>query len=99
MFKTLTDRIARDKDYPERCFTLDIYARVLDGVIYDHLIYAFHEEKNNIGEYIRLRDRRPCVRHNICRIVVDDAVSLLFSEGHFPSVESDDRETQSALGA
>ena len=99
MFKTLTDRIARDKDYPERCFTLDIYARVLDGVIYDHLPYAFHEEKNNIGEYVRLRDRRPCVRHNICRIVVDDAVSLLFSEGHFPSAESDDRDTQAALCA
>jgi hypothetical protein len=99
MFKTLTDRIARDKDYPERCFTLDIYARVLDGVIYDHLTYAFHEEKNNIGEYIRLRDRRPSVRHNICRIVVDDSVSLLFSEGHFPGAESDDRETQRALCA
>ncbi len=37
MFKTITDAIDRDKDYPERQFKIDILSRVLNGEIYDHL--------------------------------------------------------------
>ena len=45
---------------------------------------------NDGGEYVPLRERRPSVRNNLCRTVVDDSVSLLFSEGNFPTVECTD---------
>src|SRR5471030_89311 len=61
--------------------------RVLDGEIYDKLEHAFHYEVTDSGEYVPLRKRRPSVRQNLCRTVVDDSVSLLFSEGNFPAVE------------
>jgi hypothetical protein len=92
MFRTIASRIQRDNDYPERHFTLDVYGRVLEGAFYDHLPYGFHIEQNGAGEYVPLRDRRPNVRYNLCRLVVDDAVSLLFSEGHFPTPDLGDAE-------
>jgi len=98
MFKTIKDKIQRDKDFPQRQFDINVLTRVLRGNLYDHLEYPFHQEKkDNIGEYIPLRDRRPSVRYGLCRVVVDDSVSLLFSEGHFPAVECKDEKTREAL--
>lgn len=98
MFKTIKDKIQRDKDFPQRQFDIDVLTRVLRGKLYEHLEYPFHQEKkDNIGEYIPLRDRRPSVRYGLCRIVVDDSVSLLFSEGHFPTIECKDEATREAL--
>jgi hypothetical protein len=98
MFKTIKDKIQRDKDFPQRQFDIDVLTRVLRGKLYDHLEYPFHQEKKDqIGEYIPLRDRRPSVRYGLCRIVVDDSVSLLFSEGHFPTIECKDEQTREAL--
>ena len=90
MFDTLCDLVPRDNAYPNRVRKLAILNRVLDGTIYDILPYYFHEERNEAGEYIPLRQRRPSVRYPLCRIVVEDSVSLLFSEGHFPTIESPD---------
>jgi hypothetical protein len=90
VFDTLCDLVPRDPDYPDRVRRLDILNRVLDGTIYDVLPYHFHEERGPGGEYIPLRLRRPSVRYPLCRIVVEDSVSLLFSEGHFPAIESSD---------
>lgn len=98
MFKTIKDKIQRDKDFPQRQFDIDVLTRVLRGKLYEHLEYPFHQEKKDgIGEYIPLRDRRPSVRYGLCRIVVDDSVSLLFSEGHFPTIECKDETTREAL--
>lgn len=98
MFKTIKDKIQRDKDFPQRQFDIDVLTRVLRGKLYDHMEYAFtQEKKDGIDEYIPLRDRRPSVRYGLCRIVVDDSVSLLFSEGHFPTVDCQDEETREAL--
>jgi hypothetical protein len=98
MFLTIKSKIQRDKDYPQRQFDIDVLTRVLKGKLYDHLEYDFHQEKkDNIGEYIPLRDRRPSVRYALCRIVVDDSVSLLFSEGHFPEIDCKDEATREAL--
>ena len=98
MFRNIVNRIKRDRDYPLRQFAIDVYSRVLDGAIYDHLPHSFHEERNEgNGEYIPLRDRRPSVRCNLCRIVVEDSVSLLFSEGHFPKPTSDTEGASEAL--
>lgn len=89
MFRSIISAIPRDKDFPARTFTLQVNERVLEGALYDHIPSAFHQEKNDAGEYIPLRNRRPAVRYNLCRLVVDDSVSLLFSEGHFPTPDGD----------
>lgn len=90
MFATICGLIPRDPDYPERAWRLEILRRVLNGSLYDVLPYQFHEERGAGGEYIPLRHRRPSVRYALCRIVVEDSVALLFSEGHFPTITSPD---------
>jgi hypothetical protein len=98
MFKSIKLKIQRDKDYPERQFDIDVLTRVLKGSFYDHLEYDFHQEKKDgIGEYIPVRERRPSVRYALCRVVVDDSVSLLFSEGHFPEIDCKDETTREVL--
>jgi hypothetical protein len=97
MFETICDFIPRDPDYPERTRTLNILTRVLSGSIYDVLPYQFHEERTTGGEYIPLRNRRPSVRYPLSRIVVEDSVSLLFSDGHFPVIECTDLETRTNI--
>jgi Phage portal protein, SPP1 Gp6-like len=99
MFDTLCDLVPRDNDYPERVRKLTILNKILDGTLYDFLPYHFHEERSESGEYIPLRQRRPSVRYPLCRIVVEDSVSLLFSEGHFPTIDSSDRAVRSALAS
>jgi hypothetical protein len=97
MFETICNLIPRDPNYPARARTLDILKRVMDGRLYDVLPYQFHEERGGGGEYIPLRNRRPSVRYALCRIVVEDSVSLLFSEGHFPTIDCADPEIRSVL--
>lgn len=86
-----------DTDLPARAHAIAMAMRVLNGDLYEALPYPFHTEKNDAGEYIPLRSRRPSVRYNLCRIVVDDSVSLLFGDGHFPAVESKDEPTRDML--
>jgi len=97
MFETICSQIPHDPHYPARARTLDILKRVLDGKLYDVLPYQFHEERGAGGEYIPLRSRRPSVRYSLCRIVVEDSVSLLFSEGHFPVIDCADRVVRTVL--
>lgn len=97
MWRTITDRIRPDPDMPARARTLDIYARMLDGTIYDVQPSRFHEERSANGEYVPVKDRAPSVRSGLCRSVVDDAVALLFGEGRFPEVTCEDRPTVDAL--
>nr|WP_294915933.1 phage portal protein [uncultured Neokomagataea sp.] len=72
--------------------------RVLDGTQYDALSYPFAQERSGAGEYIPLSNRRPAVRTNMCRTVVDDAVSLLFGDSHWPSLVVDDPRVADAMG-
>jgi hypothetical protein len=97
MFGTICARIGSDADYDERVRRLDILQRVLDGRLYDVLPYQFHEERGAGGEYIPLRNRQPSVRYGLARIVVDDSISLLFGDGHFPTVDCRDPLTRAAL--
>ena len=90
MFDTLRALLPRDADYPSRVADLDLLQRVLKGTLYDSLPYQFHEERGAGGEYIPIRQRRPCIRYALCRTVVEDSVALLFSEGHFPRILCDD---------
>ncbi|MDE2442407.1 MAG: phage portal protein [Betaproteobacteria bacterium] len=96
-FKTLQASYPKDADYPARTFRISALTRVIDGTLYDTLEYPFSEEKNGAEEYIPLAKRRPSARTRICGTVVNDSISLLFSEGHFPAVECVDEETRDAL--
>ncbi|MDE2468752.1 MAG: phage portal protein [Bradyrhizobium sp.] len=97
MYDTIKALIPGDSDLPPRARTIDILSRVLDGTIYDVLQYAFHVEYNEAREYIPISQRKPSVRTGMIRTVVDDSVSLLFSEGHFPEISCDDDATKDAL--
>jgi hypothetical protein len=97
MFETICRLIPADPLYSSRARTLDILKRVLDGKLYDVLPYQFHEERGPGGEYIPLRNRRPSVRYALCRTVVEDSVALLFSEGHFPTIDCVDRGVRATL--
>jgi hypothetical protein len=54
------------------------------------LPYEFHDERTGGGEYVPLRLRKPSVRYGLPRVVVEDSVALLFSEGHFPTFDCAD---------
>ncbi|HEY7579425.1 MAG TPA: phage portal protein [Acetobacteraceae bacterium] len=97
MFDTICRLIPVDPLYPGRARTLDILKRVLEGKLYEVLPYEFHEERGAGGEYIPLRNRRPSVRYALCRVIVEDSVSLLFSEGHFPTIDCADRDIRATL--
>lgn len=97
MFQAICDLVPWDRDLPARARQLDLMRRVLEGTLYDALPYEFHEERTGGGEYVPLRQRKPSVRYALARIVVEDSVALLFSEGHFPAVASPDGAVQGAL--
>jgi Phage portal protein, SPP1 Gp6-like len=97
MFDTIISRIPGDRGLPPRARTLGILHRVLEGTLYDALPYEFHQERTAGGDYIPLRERRPSVRYGLCRIIVEDSVALLFSEGHFPTIDSPDRTVAALL--
>lgn len=94
---SLQSRMPRDADMPARCSRLLAFEAVLEGRQYDQLTYPFSKERSEAGEYVPLDERRPSVRTGLCRVVVDDSVSLLFSEGHWPTIRVADPRTLLAL--
>ena len=96
-FRSLQATFEQDRDYPERTYRVQSLTRVIDGTLYDALQHPFSEEKGKNEEYVPLSARRPSARTRICATVVNDSVSLLFSEGHFPTVECADEATRDAL--
>lgn len=98
-WQAIAAEMPRDIDYPARAWALDAMTRVLEGRLYDHIMYPFADEKLENGQYVPLRKRRPSVRSDLCRVVVDDSVSLLFDEGHFPEIAAEKPETVDALKA
>ena len=99
MFATICGLIPPDPSYLPRANRLEILSRVLDGSLYDVLPYEFHEERSANGDYIPLRLRRPSVRYPMARIIVDDSLALVFSDGHFPTYNCPDPVVAAALVA
>ncbi len=99
MFQAICGLIPVDPDLSVRARRLDILRRVLNGTLYDVLPHDFYDERSPSGEYIPLRRRRPCIRYALARIVTEDSVALLFSEGHFPTFDSPDRLVRDGLAA
>ena len=93
----LQSRMPHDTAMSRRSFRLAALEAVLEGRQYDVLKYPFSKERGDSGEYIPLDERRPSVRTGLCRVVVEDSVSLLFSEGHWPSLRASDPRTASVL--
>nr|WP_321986662.1 phage portal protein [uncultured Lichenicoccus sp.] len=93
----LQARMPRDADLPARCNRLGALEAVLEGRQYDVLPFAFSRERSSSGDYVPLDERRPSVRTGLCRVVVEDSVSLLFSEGHWPEIGAADHRTIQAL--
>ncbi|WP_438384108.1 portal protein [Asaia sp. BMEF1] len=73
--------------------------KVLEGAQYDALPYPFASERSAAGEYIPLSQRRPSVRTNLCRTVVDEVVSLLFGNTHWPLAVASHAPTSEAMNA
>lgn len=82
---------------PARCQRLLNLATVLDGRMYDGIKAPFSEETNGAGEYVPLSRRRPSVRTQLIRTVVEDCASLLFGDGHFPTITADDHASQDVI--
>lgn len=94
---SLQARMPCDGTMSARSFRLAALEAVLEGRQYDTLPFPFSKERSGAGEYIPLDERRPSVRTGLCRVVVEDSVSLLFSEGHWPSIRAADPRTMTAL--
>ena len=93
----LQARMPQDTDLPERSFRLSALEAVLEGRQYDALPHAFSRERSDSGDYVPLDERRPSVRTGLCRVVVEDSVSLLFSEGHWPTIRASSPQTAQAI--
>ncbi len=96
-WQALQSGYPKDAGYPSRAMRLTALAKVRDNTLYDSLPHPFSEEFSGSGEYISLNKRRPSVRTGLCRVVVDDSVSLLFSEGHWPTVQAKTTDTVATL--
>lgn len=96
MFRTIAKTWPQG-DLAPRAYRMAILRRVLNGTFYDNLRHAFAEEVNDAGEYVPLRKRRPSVRTSICRIVVEDSVSLLFGSDNFPAIAVADKNQEAQL--
>jgi hypothetical protein len=100
MYKSLIDKnYVADPDYPPRARRIMCYEKVLDGTIYDALKFNFSEEIAPNKEYVKVYERRPSVRQNLCRTVVRNSASLLFGQGHWPTVDAADPNTRETLKA
>jgi hypothetical protein len=97
MYDTIARTLPADPDYPARTHCLELLRRVLDGTLYEGLPYSFQDEKGADGTYIPIRNRRPSVRYPLSRIVVADSVSLLFGDGHFPTLDCADHAVRRLL--
>lgn len=95
-FQTLKKTFGQDRDLPPRTHAMDSLRRVLEGRQYDELTQEFHEEESG-GQYVKLRERRPSVRYPLCRLLVEDSVSMLFSGDHLPNIDCEDTQTQESL--
>ena len=73
--------------------------QVLQGWQYDCLPNPFDKEVTDGtgGAYIPLSERRPSVRTNLCRVVVEEAAELLFADTHWPTIQGKDPKTTTAM--
>ena len=94
MHKKLIALVKKDDALPERAHRLTWLDEFRTSKIYDRLPHSFCDEKEEgTGKYIPLAQRSPSVRLGIPQVIVKDSTALLFSEGHFPSIETEGSNT------
>lgn len=79
-------------DYAPRTYLIDCYKKIYAGTFYDVLVNDFHTEVDETTSYIPISQRIPCVQSNLARVVVDQSVSLVFGQRHFPRVQINEDE-------
>jgi len=99
VYRTIANLHSRDNDYPARVWQLSVYKAILDGTFYDVLPNEFWEAQRDNGEAVPLSSRRPSVRYNVARLVVQDSVSMLFGDERFPTIDCQDEPTLEAMKA
>jgi hypothetical protein len=97
MFNYIKSQIDWDRDMSDRAKMIDLYTRVYEGEIYNHLKYFFFQERDFSGNYIPVHKRQPSVKANFCKLVVDTSVSLLFGTDHFPAIVHKDDSVREQL--
>jgi hypothetical protein len=97
--KRILSRYPKGRDFPARTHQNIALERLLDGTLYDVLPYQFHDERNGAQEYIPLAKRQPAVHvgTNLLRTVVQDSIGMLFGEGRFPVIETQDAAARDIL--
>lgn len=84
------DNVSREK-------RIENLYKYLNGSIYNSLRYPFTQNYTTSGSYIVTTKRRPSVLYKICKIIVDNSVSLVFGGNHFPKIEVNDNPKCEAL--
>lgn len=97
MLSSISATIPADKSLPARVADLTLLRAVLDGTLYDKLGFDFHEDSKANGDYVPVHHRRPSVRYNLCKIVVNDSVALLFGDGRFPTIVTGDADADAVI--
>lgn len=87
-----------DPDWSIRETRLYILEGFLNSTIYDNLSPYHYEYAGGqaTGTYVPLAKRRPSVIYPLPKIIVDESVSMLFGEGHFPIVRGGDESEEEA---
>lgn len=81
----------RDKHFPLRTLRQNLLVKFRDGSFFDILGIPFNQEtEESTANYIPLRRRMPAIHVSWANEVLQDVSSLLFGEGHFPEIESED---------
>jgi len=81
---------------------LDILDRLLDGTFYDHLPFAFYDEKDpnhKEGGINPLVERRPSAQFRLPRMVARQTARKLFSGRHIPRLRHKDKKAAKRLEA
>lgn len=90
-FKELQEGVVKlwPEGTPNRVIQLDALDRLRDGTIYSTLRYPFSQEFDGQGgqDYIELAKRRPSVRYDLAKIIVDETSAMAFGKGHAPYAE------------
>lgn len=98
MLNHIYKKIKWDDDLPYRSRLIDLYTRVYNGTVYDHLEYFYFQERTGSnGSYIPIQNRQPAVKTRFCKIVTDNSVSLLFGSDHFPKIGCVDEKLRTDL--
>jgi hypothetical protein len=98
-FAEIASLYKRDPHLPLRALRNTILTAFRDGSFFDVLETAFQQETDSNGSYIPLRRRRPALHVSWVNEVIEDVAALLFGQGHFPEIESDNEALVEVLTA